>query len=418
MKQRGIAHNSALALAGDLSTKAATFLLLAVAARALTTAQFAMLATALATATLLTALLDGGVQVLLTRNGANEPCMRGPLLQALSRARLPVVVVTLVAACVFGVLAGHVALALATVLLALVGAAQLTLSGILRSAQNLGPEALSKLAAGLTTIIGGAACVVLTPNTALAVFVLAFAGAVCLAPMALAARRVVSPGPLVKAWPAMRSALPLGLMALATLVYYRAGTIALSLGSTAHETALFGAAATLGFALLALGNAITTALLPRLSGAADAEDRARATRQALGWTAVITTCVALAVIAGARPAMELAFGRNYVGGTQALEILAAASVLIGLSGILGTALIAAGRIAVVGVQVAVTLVANLVLLAVLARPFGATGAAFATLGCEALGLLILCLAAAREVGGAPVLPFGLRPSIRSTRAAR
>ncbi len=406
MRRRGIVENSALALAGDLATKAATFLLLAVAARALSTGQFAILATAVASATVLTAVFDCGAQVLLTRDGARDPGTRGALLLALARSRWPLLIAAAIGACVIGMLDGNVALALGTVLLAVAGAAQQSLSGALRSAQNLRPEAMAKLAGAVATIGGGAACVLLSPSATLAVLALGCAAAVVLIPMGLATRRIVAPGERHANWPALARALPLGLMALATLVYYRSGTIALSLSSSAHQTALFASASTLGFALLALSNAVTTGLLPRLAGSADAADRVSVTRRALAWTAAITAAVALAVIAAAHPLMQIAFGHRYGGGASALVLLAAASVLIGISGVLGTALIAAGRVRAVAVQVGATLCANLVLLALLSAPLGADGAALATLGCEALGLVMLAASARRALPGLLPRPLG------------
>jgi O-antigen/teichoic acid export membrane protein len=406
VKRRGIVENSALALAGDVATKAATFLLLAVAARALSTTQFALLATALASATLLTAVFDCGAQVLLTRDGAADPSVRGALLLALTRSRWPLLIAAIIGACVIGTVDHNLTLALGTVLLAVAGAAQQSLSGALRSAQNLRPEALAKVAGAVATLAGGAACVLLSPSATLAMLALGGAAVFVLIPMTLATRRIVSRGEHFGTRRALSRALPLGLMALATLVYYRSGTIALSLGSSAHQTALFASASTLGFALLTLSNAVTTGLLPRLAGSANGADRIAVTRRALASTAAITAGVALAVIAGARPLMGLAFGHRYASGASSLALLAAASVLIGVSGVLGTALIAAGRIRAVAIQVGATLCANLVLLVLLAKPLGADGAALATLGCEALGLAMLATSAARALPGLLALPFG------------
>jgi O-antigen/teichoic acid export membrane protein len=422
VKRRGIVENSALALAGDVAGKAATFLLLAVAARALDGREFARLATALATATVLTAVFDCGAQVLLTRDGARGAESGRALLLALAWARCPLVVAGVIGGCLVGAIDGSIALGIATVLLAVAGAAQQSLSGILRSAQNLRPEALARLTGALATIAGGSACVLLSTGATLVVFTLACAMVASSLPMALSARRVVAAvEPVVAAvepvaaWPALRRALPLGLMALATLAYYRSGTIVLSLLAGPHQTGLFAAASTLGFALLVLGNAVTTGLLPRLAAGTTAADRAAVTRAALAWTAAITACVAAAVIAAGRPLMILAFGSRYGGGAPALALLAAASVPIGLSGVLGTALIAAGRVRAVAIQVAATLCANLALLAVLARPLGATGAALATLGCEVLALLMLAGVTASVLPGvlprprAGALPLSGRP---------
>jgi O-antigen/teichoic acid export membrane protein len=402
VKRRGVLENSTLAFAGDLASKAATFLLLGIAARALDGAQFAKLATALASATVLTAVFDCGAQVLLTRDGTGGPESRGALLAALARSRAPLALAGIVVGCAVGAIDGSVWLGLGTVLLAIAGAVQQSLSGALRAAQNLRPEAAAKLAGGVATLTAGGACLLLSHGATPIVFALTAAAVAAACPLALAARRAATRGQRRASWPTLRRALPLGLMALATLAYYRSGTIVLSLAAGSHQTGLFAAASTLGFALLMLGNAITTGLLPRLSASPSAAERDHVTRAALGWTAAISTGVALVVMVTAHSLIVLGFGARYAGAATPLAILAAASLPIAISGLLGTALIAAGHVRVVAAQVAATLVANIVLLAVMAGPLGAVGAALATLGCETLAVAILVATTARLLPG--VLP--------------
>ena len=69
MKKRGVAQNSALALAGDIASKGALSSS-SWSRRALAETEFALLATGLACAALLTALLDLGAGTLLARDGA------------------------------------------------------------------------------------------------------------------------------------------------------------------------------------------------------------------------------------------------------------------------------------------------------------------------------------------------------------
>ncbi len=73
-------------------------------------------------------------------------------------------------------------------------------------------------------------------------------------------------------------------LALATIVYYRSGTLALAAMADARETAVFSVAAGIAFGLLMLPNAITTALLPRLSAEADLHGLIACARRALVWT--------------------------------------------------------------------------------------------------------------------------------------
>ena len=85
---------------------------------------------------------------------------------------------------------------------------------------------------------------------------------------------------------ALRRAAPIGLLALATIAYYRSGTIALAALSSADATAVYGVAAGIAFGLLMVPNAITTALLPRLSAERRPDELVACTRRALVWTSL------------------------------------------------------------------------------------------------------------------------------------
>jgi O-antigen/teichoic acid export membrane protein len=255
------------------------------------------------------------------------------------------------------------------------------------------PEAISKLAGGLCTVAAAAICVVLAPRASTILVAVTVASVLTLAPMAKAGRGVISRGPAINGWVALRGALPLGMMALATLAYYRSGTIVLSVASTPHQTAAFAAASTIGFGLLSVGNAVTTGLLPRLAAARDDLERAAVTRRALTWMIALGATLGAAVAVLASPLVTLAFGGRYGSAATPLAILAPATVLIAAGGVLGTALIAAGRLRPVATQVGATLLVNLVVLALLAPELGAVGAACATLACEAVGVAMLLRAA-------------------------
>ena len=76
---RSLRANSALAFAGDAALKLSTLVVVLVGARALTVSEFAVLATALAIAGILTMALDLGAGTLLTRDGARSRGDRGAL---------------------------------------------------------------------------------------------------------------------------------------------------------------------------------------------------------------------------------------------------------------------------------------------------------------------------------------------------
>jgi O-antigen/teichoic acid export membrane protein len=412
MKTRGVAQNSALALAGDLAGKAGIVAAMMVAARGLSTGEFAVLATATAAATVLTAALDIGSQTLLTRDGVAGPPARGALCWALAKARLPLLAAALTGAVGFGLLAGRPLAALAVLGLALAGAVQLTLTGTLRSAQDLRPEALAKLIGGVLTLAAAVICVTVAPRASALLLALAVASVLALVPMLRAARHAVRTGPPVRAWIALRRAAPLGAMALATLAYYRSGTIGLSILSSSAQTARFAAASTIGWGLLCVGNAVTTGLLPRLAAAADQADRIAVARRALAWTTLICALIGAFVALLAGPLLTVVFGSRFAPAAPSLRLLALATILIAPAGVLGIALVSVGRLRAVGFQVAASLTVNLVVLAALAPVLGATGAAVATLACEAVALSIL-------VGGVrSAMPGLLQISLRRAPVRR
>ena len=101
----------------------------------------------------------------------------------------------------------------------------------------------------------------------------------------LVARQWVNyrPAPGAARAPRARDALPFGAMALATLAYYRTPTLVLGAVGTHAAVARYTIASTLGFGSLALANAITTGLLPRLASLAPELGPALA-RDSLAWT--------------------------------------------------------------------------------------------------------------------------------------
>jgi O-antigen/teichoic acid export membrane protein len=407
VKRRGVTQNSLFALGGDLAAKGGVLAVMMVAGRGLSTTQFALLATALATATVLTAALDLGSQTLLTRDGVEGAHSRGGLLRSLAVARAPLIALALLVAAVVGAADGDMTAALGTVALSVTGAAQLTLTGALRSAQNMGPELVAKLAAGVLTLAAAGACLVLAPRAGIILLALSAAGALSLWPLLRAGRQSIRRGPGPSPWRALRRAAPLGAMALATLAYYRSGTIALSLLSNATQTARFATASTVAWGLLCISNAVTTGLLPRLAAARDDADRAAVTRRALLWLTGLAVLLAVAVAALARPLLTIAFGARYGAAAGPLAILALATALIAPTGVLGTALVAVGRLRPLGVQVAISLAINLAALALLVPRLGATGAALATVACELAGFALVARAALRALPGlvgAPAAP--------------
>jgi O-antigen/teichoic acid export membrane protein len=410
VRVRGLRTNAGLALTGDVAAKAAAFGIVAACARLLPIAEFAHLGMAIAALTVFTAVVDGGLSTLIVREGASRQRESMALFRASVRARLPLAVFVIVAGIVGGLTIGDAWLGLATALAAVGSAGLLTLAAMFRAAQDLAPEAIQKCMVGVATF--AAAVVGAAVFSQASAVVGLFAGAVWLSlvPSWLYTRRRIRAGrETMLGRRVILAAAPFGLMALATLLYYRLGILVLGTVGSASATASYTIASTIAFGLLMVPNAITTGLLPRLSASGFGRDGTEATRRALGWT--LSSCVVLTIVAaGCAPwVLRFGFGARYESALTPLVVLLAGTVVIGVNGILGTALIAFRRTWIVGLQVGVSLGANGALAFLLVPRFGAEGAAFATLATELVGLGILATSACW------VVPDLLR---RSTRVVR
>ena len=406
MRRRSLATNSGLAFAGDLASKIGLLLVIVIAARMLPTGELAILGTALAVSGILAVCLDAGSGLSITRDGARDAGTRGALLSALVVVRLPVALLVLLAACAVGMALESPVVWIGAAALAVLGALVVSLIGYFRAGQDMQPEAVQKLvfAALALGLAGGALAASRTAEAVL--LALICATVLSLASFALMGKHAAG-GAHVARWAALRRALPLGLMAIATVVYYRSGTVGLALLSTPEETAAYTIAAAVGFGLLMLPNAITTGLLPHLSAAPDGESPA-STRRALRWSLTLSTPIATAFALGGYVLLGPVFGAEYADAALPLAILCAAVVVIAYNGILGTALLAAGHVGVIVFQVACSLVVNLVALVALAPAFGAAGAATATLLCELVAAAMLAVASARRL---PSLDLAPRPAV-------
>ncbi len=418
MRARGIAANSALALAGDLASKAGALLLVFLAARLFPVSEFAVVATALASAGLLTSALDFGAGTLLSRDGAASARARGSLFRALLQARLPLAAALLLGAAVVGAWLGRPVTALAVVALSLSSAVALSVLGLYRSAQDLRPEALQRLGSAVLSVTAVALCGLAAPRADLLLGALASISLLTLLPLVLCAPRLARFDRAVSPSTALRAAAPIGLLALATIAYYRSGTLALAALADARATAAFSVAASLAFGLLVLPNAITTALLPRLAAEGDLNGIVSLARRALAWTLATALPLSAAAALIGPLALPLLLGSEYAGAGLPFALLCVGIPVIAASGLIGTALLALGRLRDLVLQVACSLLVNIAALVVLVPSLGAVGASLATVSCEAAGLLLLLRAARRALPGLITMrPLPLRPPLEAPEAA-
>jgi O-antigen/teichoic acid export membrane protein len=410
VRSRSLATNSGLAFAGDLASKIGLLLVLVIAARMLPTEELAILGTALAVSGILAVCLDAGSGLAITRDGARDTGSRGALLSALVVARLPAVVLVLLAAVAAGAALKAPVVWIAAAALAVLGALAVSLIGYFRAGQDMQPEAVQKIVFAVLALALTGSAVAASATADAVLLALLFATVLSLTSLAAAGNH--SPrGTYVARWGALRRALPLGLMGIATVVYYRSGTVGLALLSTPEETASYTVAAAVGFGLLMLPNAITTGLLPHLSAAPDG-GWPTSTRRALRWSLALSAPIAAAFALGGYVLLGPVFGAEYADAALPLAILCAAVVVIAYNGVLGTALLAAGHVGVIVLQVVCSLVVNFVALVALAPAFGAAGAATATLLCELVAAAMLTVASARRLPGLDLVP---RPAVPTAR---
>ncbi len=379
--RRSLRANVSLAFVGDVSVKASSLVVLLALARVLSTVELAHLGVALAVGTIAATVLDGGASTILMRDGST-PHARTALTLGSGLARLPLAFGVLAGGLVVGRMFDHVALGIATAGLAIATAVALTLFGAYRATQDFTTEAVAKLAVAAATPVAVLGLTATSPTASVAILGFALAWVAGIVVLAVRASRV---GPWTVAAPMLPSlvaGMPFAVMAVATLAYYRSGTIFLGLTAPAVETATYALASTIGFGLLVLPNAITTGLLPRLSAEPSATVRWKISTSALRWCTVFCALLAATVVAFAATGVEFAFGPKYGDAAIPLGILGIALVPVGISSVLGTGFIAEHRTAVVAKQVGLALILNLALCAALIPRFGASGAALATLATE------------------------------------
>jgi O-antigen/teichoic acid export membrane protein len=396
-------------LVGDVATKVAAFAVVAASARLLSVAEFARLGVALAALTVATSFLDAGFSTLIVKDGARSPAHAFGLLRSSLRIRTPLAVGVLAAGLLVGLYTHDTWLGLLTAVAAVGGAGSLSVAALFRSAQDLAPEAVQKAAVSVLTLAGAILCALELRRAAPIVGILGAALWLSLPALLLLARRRFPRSAGAATWTTVRAALPFGLMTVATLLYYRLGTLLLGAVGSAADTARYTIASTIAFGLLMVPNAITTGLLPRLSAQRLGPSELRAARRALGWTLVLCVLLAAVSTAAAPWALRWGFGSRYQGTLTPLAILLAGLVLIGANGILGTLLIALGRVWILGGQIAACLVVNVGVGLVLVPRIGANGAAVTTLVTELVALGILLAAVHRAV------PEFLRPASLPSR---
>lgn len=387
-RSASLATNARLALIGDAASKAAQLAVLVLAARVLPTRELAALGICLTLATVLTVFLDAGVSTVLVRDCASDPRAGWASARAAVRVRLPLALAAVASCAVGGFVLSRPLDAVLLAAVAILGAGALTLYAVFRAAQTLETEARQKLMAAAVTVAAVGALALRRPTASAVLAGLTLGPALTLPGLVLRARRHRGARAVARV---LRSAAPFGALGLGTMLYYRAPTLILGATRPPGDTASYTLASTVAFGLLMVPNAITTALLPRLSADGDGEPA----RRALARTLQLWAVLALVVGVAARFVVPSVFGERYADATGPLVILLLAGFAIGISGVIGTVIVARRGCAALVVQVGACLVLNIALGALLIPWLGPTGAAVDTVVTEVVAVVVL----ARQVPG-------------------
>jgi O-antigen/teichoic acid export membrane protein len=185
------------------------------------------------------------------------------------------------------------------------------------------------------------------------------------------------------------------------VLYGSLAIILLSLISTPDETGYFGAAFRVFLVLAGIPTLLVTSAFPILARAAR-DDHARlayASQRLWDISLIVGTGLALAALVGAPLAIDLVAGAQFAPSVDVLRVQAAALIPSFVFGVWGFALLALARYRGLLIANGIALLASAAITLALASPFGAFGAAFATLAgdtCLAVGYAIVLMRGHRE----------------------
>lgn len=394
---------------------AATILTLRLAAARFGAARWGEVVTAIALVGLVTALVDGGLFTIATRELARPDPDGSPLLAAVTgRLLIGLAAAPLLLAVVWALYPDSAAVRYGVAALlprvALDGCRQAASAvyvglgmsrrrGILEAATAIPGLAAAVLASVLDLSVIGFLSTTAAGEVVVAVFALRLAWR--LLPTRRSALRVALRTILA-------TAAPLAAVAAINVIYLRADSILLSLLRPSAEVGRYGVAYSVMSFVMAIPSFFMLAMLPRIMHASSDERSALARRAVDQMTAVgVPVVVGLAVLS--KPLLRVLAGPEFAAAAEPLSILMIAAGLSFLSAVFGNLLIALDRqrqmLPVAMAVATVNLVANLLLI----PRFGASGAAAGMAVSEALALVAVWSLYRRIDARTPGLAYLFRP---------
>jgi len=393
-------------------------------ARALGPADYGALTASVTYVALWAVLMEGGVSLALTREAAADPrrlSWAPRLLLWKSWLALTGVAGALTSAWLLG-FDSRVLVLVAIMALGMVGFSGMRLAfGVFRAIGSFAWEAgLSTLQKGAVVLLAAAALRLGTGVVGVAAaFTLSYAIGAGLA--LRRAWRAVSPArdlpSDVDRPPAgffFWTCIPLFASELLSNLYVKLDQIMLLRLRGPEETGLYAAAYRIVEALLLVVAGAMTVLFPRLAGSARGAPGPFAADFARAWRTLWIGGLALAVNGWlwAVSLLPIVFGGAYASAEAPLRILLASIPLAYVNALLTQSLVAKGRERRYAAGAALCAGVNLGLNLLLIPPWGATGAAWATIATEGV-LLVICFYSLRELG--PIIP--LAPSLATGAGA-
>jgi O-antigen/teichoic acid export membrane protein len=377
---------------------------------------FARYSVAASVVTLCTVLADFGTTPIVTRRIAREPTEAARVL----RAALPISIVTGFAlqagAALFAVVSRYDATLRTDVLIGSMAIPLMSVATTYMAAlDGLGQIARrSRLNLGiaLVTFVGGAVPVVLHQSVRWSIAALAVAPLVALIAGRRWVRAFVEVGSRTRPTAGelralVRGALPLAGLAAVSAVSTRLDILLLSILSTATETASYDVAVRIVEALAFVATTLTAPalfLFNRQLGAGDVDGAERSYQQAARLLYIIGIPISAVVAANAPELVRTLVGSTYTQAAVALAILGGASVLYFIALLQGALLVSSDRLHHALVTAALLTTGLAVLDIALIAPFGAAGAAWATLVTHLATVVTFAMCLRRWIGVRTPLP--------------
>ena len=407
---RRVARNTAAQAAGKAAVLAIGAASIAVTTRYLGAAGYGSFALALALVQMLGVLADAGLSAVVVREISREPKRTSVLVGNALTLRLLLGLGVVALAALLALVLPYSPDVRRAVLIAgvpfLLGLATSSIAAVFQARLEMWRASVADVAGRLAAFV--ALVVVVAADLGfLAVVASTAVGAAVALAVSLALVRGLAPvGPRVErqAWRELVLAgVPIGVTLAVNEVYFRADTFILSLFRPFSEVGLYTFAYRV-YELLALFPAIVmTSIFPLLSRFLGA--RRDAAERVLDAAADLFVAVGVPIAAGglvlAPEIARVVAGEDFADAATPLRLLLCASVPAWISGLLGYALIAAGRQRSVLLLSVAALVLNLALNLALVPSYGPDAAAAVALGSEAFLVTGGWVLVRRQLGIAP-----------------